>query len=62
MKKGKEEIEGINKLRSDIFLETEKNLLENLDNDIFYIEAPTGAGKTNMAINLAKHIYQKVIA
>ena len=56
---GKEEIEGINKLRSDIFLETEKNLLENLNNDIFYIEAPTGAGKTNMAINLAKHIYQK---
>ena len=57
--KGKEKIEGINKLRSDIFLETEKNLLENLNNDIFYIEAPTGAGKTNMAINLAKHIYQK---
>lgn len=51
-------IEGINKIRSDIFLETEKNLLDNMQNDIYYIEAPTGAGKTNMAINIARLLYQ----
>ncbi len=52
-------LEGINKLRSDMFLETEENLMRNLDKNIFYLEAPTGAGKTNMAINLAKELYEK---
>lgn len=52
------ELNGINKLRSDIFLETEKNLKLNLEKNIFYLEAPTGAGKTNMAINLARIIYK----
>ncbi len=52
------DISGINKLRSDIFLEAEHNLLKNINNDIFYIEAPTGAGKTNMAINIAKILYK----
>ena len=52
-------LDGINKIRSDIFLETEKNLLNNDNNDIYYIEAPTGAGKTNMAINIARILYEK---
>lgn len=52
------ELQGINKLRSDIFLETEKNLIKNINNDIFYLEAPTGAGKTNMAINIARILYE----
>lgn len=56
--KGNLKLEGINKLRSDIFLETEGNLLNNQDNDIYYIEAPTGSGKTNMAINIAKILYE----
>ncbi|WCN36620.1 CRISPR-associated helicase Cas3' [Aneurinibacillus uraniidurans] len=43
----------INKLRSDIFLEAEERLLQNLDKQIYYLEAPTGSGKTNMSINLA---------
>lgn len=59
-KYAKEEIklEEINKLRSDMFLETESNLKNNLEKNIFYLEAPTGAGKTNMAINLARVLYK----
>jgi len=45
--------EGINKLRSGIFDEAEKNLLKNLGKNIFYLEAPTGSGKTITSINLA---------
>ena len=52
------ELEEINKLRSDMFLETESNLKNNLEKNIFYLEAPTGAGKTNMAINLARVLYK----
>lgn len=48
----------INRLRSDIFIETEENLLKNLDKNIFYLEAPTGSGKTNTSINLALKILQ----
>lgn len=52
--------DSINSLRSDIFIETENNLLKNLDNgDIFYLEAPTGSGKTNTSINLALNIIKK---
>ena len=51
-------IEEINKLRSDMFLETEKTLKQNLEKNIFYLEAPTGSGKTNMAINLARILYE----
>lgn len=46
-------IEGINKLRSKMFWEAEENLLKNLDKNIFYLEAPTGSGKTLTSINLA---------
>ena len=44
-KKGSLEISDINKLRTEIFLETEKCLLNNTDKDIFYIESPTGSRK-----------------
>lgn len=44
---------GINKLRSEMFQEAEENLLKNLDKNIFYLEAPTGSGKTITSINLA---------
>jgi len=43
----------INALRSDLFIEAEKNIRENSGNNICYLEAPTGSGKTNMSINLA---------
>lgn len=42
----------MNGLRTRIFIEAEKGLLNNLDNNIFYLEAPTGSGKTNTSINL----------
>lgn len=44
---------GINILRSKMFLEAEKNLLLSIDKNIFYLEAPTGSGKTLTSINLA---------
>lgn len=43
----------INALRSNMFMEAERELLQFPDANIYYLEAPTGAGKTNMAINLA---------
>lgn len=46
----------INSLRSELFLEAEKNLIKNVDKNIFYLEAPTGSGKTNTSINLALNI------
>jgi CRISPR-associated endonuclease/helicase Cas3 len=49
----------INELRSDMFLEAEKTLVENIDKQIFYLEAPTGSGKTinslNLGLNLIKY-------
>ncbi|WP_061214015.1 CRISPR-associated helicase/endonuclease Cas3 [Syntrophomonas wolfei] len=48
----------INKLRNELFLEAERNLIANPDAHIYYLEAPTGAGKTNMAINLALRVLQ----
>lgn len=52
------EVEGINVLRSQMFLEAEQNLLKNLDKHIFYLEAPTGSGKTLTSINLALKLLQ----
>ncbi|MDO5650027.1 MAG: CRISPR-associated endonuclease Cas3'', partial [Gallicola sp.] len=47
----------INELRSDMFLEAESNLKTN--KNIFTLEAPTGAGKTNISINLALKLLQE---
>ncbi|HBC95499.1 MAG TPA: CRISPR-associated helicase/endonuclease Cas3 [Clostridium sp.] len=44
---------GINKLRCDIFLEAEKSLRSNLDKNIYFLEAPTGSGKSNVSMNLS---------
>ncbi|MDY0364396.1 MAG: CRISPR-associated helicase Cas3' [Arcobacteraceae bacterium] len=44
---------GINRLRNEIFKEAESTLLQNLDKNIFYLEAPTGSGKTISSINLS---------
>ena len=55
-------LKGINILRSKIFLEAEQNLLDKIDKSIFYLEAPTGSGKTLTSINLAmKLLKQKEI-
>lgn len=42
------------------FIETENNMLKNLDKVIYYLEAPTGSGKTNMAINLSCLLYKNI--
>lgn len=46
-----ENVTEINRLRNEMFLEAESNL--NLDSNIFFLEAPTGSGKSNMAMNLS---------
>lgn len=52
--------EGINKYRTDIFLEAEEELNSNLNSRLFQLEAPTGSGKTLTGINLSlKLIEQK---
>ncbi|MCT4631498.1 MAG: CRISPR-associated helicase Cas3' [Firmicutes bacterium] len=52
-------VESINDLRSKMFKEAERNLVKNLDKNIFYLEAPTGSGKTITSINLAVNILEK---
>lgn len=49
----------INELRSQMYLEAEENMLKNIDNSIFYLEAPTGSGKTITSINLAFKFLEK---
>ena len=46
-------ITDINKLRSCMFLETEKELINSPAECIYFLEAPTGSGKSNMALNLS---------
>lgn len=51
--KSYEKKEDINDLRTKIFLNAEKNLEEEKDKNIFFLEAPTGSGKSNTAMNLS---------
>lgn len=50
----------INILRSEMFLEAEKNLLGGIKNNIFYLEAPTGSGKTITSLNLAYRMTEEI--
>jgi len=43
----------INEIRTQLFIDSEEALLNHKDENIFYLEAPTGSGKTNTSINLA---------
>ncbi len=43
----------INVLRTEMFLDAENVMKSNFNGEIFYLEAPTGAGKSNMATNLS---------
>ena len=52
-------VDGINILRSQMFLEAEQNLVDNPTKHIFYLEAPTGSGKTLTSINLALKLLEK---
>lgn len=49
----------INELRTQLFLEAEENLIKNIKSNLFYLEAPTGSGKTIASINLAFKFLEK---
>lgn len=51
-------IKEMNDLRCEIFLDAEK-ALESTTEDIIFLEAPTGAGKSNIAINLSFSLLQE---
>lgn len=51
-------VNDINIMRTELFLEAEKNLLKNNSVDVYYLEAPTGSGKSNTANNLAFNIME----
>ena len=58
MKKKKADV--INDLRTEMFLDAENTLKEHINDHIFYLEEPTGAGKSNTALNLSFQIIKKV--
>ena len=53
-----DEIQDINLLRTEMFLDAEQVLKENADKTIYYLEAPTGSGKSNTAMNLSFQLIQ----
>lgn len=48
----------INRLRTKMFHEAEKSYLRQKDGEVYYLEAPTGCGKTITSINLAVQIME----
>lgn len=54
--KGDIELSEINSYRAKMFLESADNLINNINEYIFYLEAPTGSGKSTIAINLALNL------
>ncbi|BDR75665.1 CRISPR-associated helicase Cas3' [Clostridium tetani] len=52
-------IDDINVLRNELFLDAEEAMLKNMDKDIFYLEAPTGSGKSNVSFNLSFKMVEK---
>lgn len=51
----------INILRNRMFYEAEQTLLKNKDTNIAFIEAPTGAGKSNLEMNCSLKLLDKNI-
>lgn len=51
----------INILRNRMFYEAEQTLLKNKDTNIAFIEAPTGTGKSNLAMNCSLKLLDKNI-
>ena len=46
----------INEVRCSMFKESEENVEKHIDSNIYFLEAPTGAGKTIMSTNIALKI------
>ena len=55
---GKSKGDMLNQLRTEIYLEADFSIVNNMDADIFFLPAPTGAGKTNISINLALRLIE----
>jgi len=51
--------ENLNELRNKLFVELKENLRKNITKNLFYIEAPTGAGKTNLSVMSAVEILKE---
>lgn len=49
----------INELRSDIFREVEESYKANKDSTLFFLESPTGSGKTYSSINLMLKVLEE---
>lgn len=43
----------INILRNEMFLDAENELAKTKDDNVFFLEAPTGSGKSNVSMNLS---------
>lgn len=54
-----EEARDINDLRSMMFLDAETGYTEDPDRNIYFIEMPTGSGKSNVAMDLAIKMVEK---
>lgn len=52
-------VHDINIMRNELFLDAENNLLEEPQKNIYYLEAPTGSGKSNTAFQLS-FLLQKI--
>lgn len=46
----------MNDLRSQLFLDAERELKKHMDQSLFFLEAPTGSGKSNTAMQLSFHL------
>ena len=48
--------ENLNRLRQELSVEVIQNIRKNKDKNVFYIEAPTGGGKTNLSMLVAAEL------
>ena len=53
-----DEVKDINILRNELYLDAETELLKHINEDLFYLEAPTGSGKSNVALNLSFNLIE----
>lgn len=42
-----------------MFLDAEKELVKNIKDDVFFLEAPTGSGKSNVSMNLSFKFFEE---
>lgn len=55
----KETEKNINRLRSELFLDTEEAWKKKKGQRLFFLEAPTGSGKSNCAVNLSLQMWKE---